>query len=368
MASILQVGERWRALIRRKGHRAQCKTFDTKAQALAWARSVETGIDSGEIVAKPGKLLVREVIQAYRELRDAARPISDTSNEHYMLKALENGLGDKPAGRLSVDDLIAYAVSRREDGAGPYTINMDVSKLGTVLRYGGAKLRVALPDAVGAARPMLHHLRLIGGGGRRERRPTDDEMHRILKHMSETYGPIYAEAVAFAAITAMRRGEVCAVLKTEIEHDTRVVPVWRKHPRKGKVLERVPLLGEAWDIAQRQPDSEDGRIFPIEAGTLSKYFTWTCRALSIPDLHLHDMRHEGTSRLFEDGYQIQHVALVTGHKDWRNLKRYTNLRPEDMSAIKPPKTARRRSVQPRPDSQQTASPTQDKSSRGKSRR
>jgi integrase len=368
VASILQVGDRWRALIRRKGHKAQCKTFDTKAQALAWARAREGEIDTGHTVAQPGKLLVREVIRAYRELRDQARPINDTSNEHYMLKALEKGLGEKAAGRLTVEDLIAYAVSRREDGAGPYTINMDISKLGTVLRYGGAKLRVALPDAVGSARPMLHHLRLIGGGGRRERRPTDDEMHRILLHMTKTYGPIYAEAVAFAAITAMRRGEVCSVLKAEIEPASHVIPVWRKHPRKGKVLERVPLLGEAWDIAHRQPDSEDGRLFPIEAGTLSKYFTWTCRELSIPDLHLHDMRHEGTSRLFEDGYEIQHVALVTGHKDWRNLKRYTNLRPEDMSAIKPRKTSRRRNVQPRPDSPQTASPPQGKSSRGKTRR
>lgn len=366
MASILQIGDRWRALIRRKGHKAQCKTFDTKAQAMAWARARETELDEGHAIAVPGKLLVREVIQAYRELRDQARPILDTSNEHYMLKALEKGLGEKVAGKLSTDDLIAYAISRREDGAGPYTINMDVSKLGTVLRYGGAKLKVALPDVVGAARPMLHHLRLIGGGGKRERRPTDDEMQRILHHMLTTYGLVYAEAVAFAAITAMRRGEVCSVLKTEIDPASRVIPVWRKHPRKGKVLERVPLLGEAWDIAQRQPDSEDGRLFPIEPGTLSKYFTWTCRALSIPDLHLHDMRHEGTSRLFEEGYEIQHVALVTGHKDWRNLKRYTNLRPEDMAALKPRATAQRRSAQPRPDSPPSVSPTPGKSSRRKS--
>ena len=64
--------------------------------------------------------------------------------------------------------------------------------------------------------------------------------------------------------------------------------------------------------------------------TLSKYFRWACQALSIPDLHFHDLRHDGTSRLFEAGYQVQQVALVTGHKDWRHLRRYTNLRPEDL--------------------------------------
>lgn len=40
--------------------------------------------------------------------------------------------------------------------------------------------------------------------------------------------------------------------------------------------------------------------------------------------------HEGISRLFEQGYQIQEVALVSGHKSWKNLKRYTQLRAVDL--------------------------------------
>ena len=34
-----------------------------------------------------------------------------------------------------------------------------------------------------------------------------------------------------------------------------------------------------------------------------------------PSLPMHDLRHEGVSRLFEQGYQIQKVALVSGHRD-----------------------------------------------------
>jgi integrase len=247
-----------------------------------------------------------------------------------MLKALDRGLGGKRLALVTPDDLVAYANMRRDEGAGPYTINMDVSKLGTALRYGGAALRIAPPDVVGAARPLLTHLRLIGGGGHRERRPTDDELHRVLEHLRSEYGAIYADAAEFAAITAMRRGEVCAITVADLDHAHRLVRCLRKHPRKGKVLESVPLLGESWAIALRQPAHASGRIFPIHAGTLSKYFTWTCRALAIPDLHLHDLRHLGTSRLFEEGYAIHEVALVTGHKSWAMLKRYTQLRPEDL--------------------------------------
>lgn len=335
MASVTKVGGKWRALIRRKGHAAQCKTFRTKAQATNWAALREGEIERGEAPAASAHLAgltVARVIEAYRDLRDRSRPIGDTSNEHYMLKALDRGLGPHLVSALTPQHLVDYATMRREEGAGPYTINMDVSKLGTVMRYAGVSLGVVLPDVVGASRPLLAHLRLIGGGGKRERRPTEDELRRVLAYLHEHRGLVYAEAVAFAATSAMRRGEVCAITWASIDEATRVATIERKHPRRGKVAERVPLLGEAWEIARRQPASDDGRIFPVEPGTLSKYFTEACRALAIPDLHLHDMRHEGTSRLFEAGYAIEQAALVTGHKDWRNLRRYTQLRPEDLTA------------------------------------
>lgn len=352
MASIIKIGDRWRALVRRKGHKPQCKTFGSKAAADRWAKSVEDGIDAGTAPAY-GMITMAEVFKAYRKLREESRPIADTSNEHYMLKALDRGLGQYRVAELTPQHLVAYAGMRKDEGAGPYTINMDVSKLGTVMRYAGVALRVALPDVVGTARPLLSHLRLIGGGGKRERRPTEDELRRVLVHLHEKRGLVYAEAVAFAACSAMRRGEVCAVLKADIDPVTHILPVWRKHPRKGKVLERVPLLGEAWDIAKRQPKSEDGRLFPIEPGTLSKYFTEACRVLGIPDLHLHDMRHEGTSRLFEAGYAIHEVALVTGHAKWETLKVYTQTKPEDLTK---PSPGKRRGAPRRAGNRPSASP------------
>jgi hypothetical protein len=42
------------------------------------------------------------------------------------------------------------------------------------------------------------------------------------------------------------------------------------------------------------------------------------------------LRHEATSRLFEQGYSIEQVAAVTLHESWNDLKRYTQLRPETL--------------------------------------
>lgn len=52
MASILKVGTKWRALVRRVGHKPICKTHSTKAAAEAWARRIEAQIDDGKPVAE----------------------------------------------------------------------------------------------------------------------------------------------------------------------------------------------------------------------------------------------------------------------------------------------------------------------------
>lgn len=360
MASIVKIGSKWRALIRRKGSKAQCKTFATKAQAEAWARQAESKIDQGIVSADPVSLTVKQVIQAYHKLRESSRPIADTSNEHYVIKRLTEGLGDKSAGLLTPQVLADYCRMRKEDGAGPYTVNLEISKLGTVMRYASIALGVVLPDAAGAARPLLTHLGLIGGGGKRERRPTEDEITAILAELKKR-GQVYSDAVEFAAITAMRRGEVCSVVWSDFDQTGRMLTIRnRKDPRKKQGNDdTIPLLGKSFDIAVRQPRISE-RIFPIHPQTLSKYFTEACKVLSIPDLHLHDMRHEGTSALFEEGYSIEQVALVTGHKSWANLKRYTNLKPESLHrATQSPDSGQ--SAPPHPESQQSVSPDPDTS-------
>lgn len=322
MASILKLGTRWRALVRRRGHKSICKTFPTKAAAVAWAQDVEAQLETGQPAVNPQET-VGGLIRKYRALREHSRPVLDTSNEHYILRHLDAGLGGIKVAHLSIDDLVGWCRKRRDEGAGPYTVNIEVSKLGTMMRYAGE----GLPDIVGQARPKLTYFGLIGGGGKRERRPTADELERLLEALPARY----AEAVRFAVATAMRRSEICGLLWADLDEANRLVLIRdRKHPRKkAGNNEWVPLLGAAWEIVQRQP-REGERIFPLHPQTMSKTFKAACDRLSIPGLHFHDLRHEGTSLLFEQGLQIQEVSLVTGHKDWRHLRRYTNLRPEDL--------------------------------------
>lgn len=337
MASIINRDGKWRALIRRKGHPSYCQTFGTKAQALAWARQIEADIDRGrapEAKSVLGKsFTLSDCITEYRKLRGQSRPVADDSNEHYMLKVLDRLLGSIDVTVLQPSDLVTFCQHRHDEGAGPYTCNMDIGKLGTVLRLVGVHKRLNLPDVVGQARPLLAHMGLIGGGGKRERRPDADELTRIIDLIGQR-GQVYADVVRFAVGTAMRRGEIVKLMRSDIDSEKRLILVRdRKDPRqKQGNNDWVPLLGTMWDLVQAQPVSPDGRLFPLHEQTISKYFKETCDALGIVDLHFHDLRHHGVSLLFEQGFDIPHVAMVSGHKSWSSLKRYANLKPEDLHA------------------------------------
>jgi integrase len=84
----------------------------------------------------------------------------------------------------------------------------------------------------------------------------------------------------------------------------------RKDPREKKGNDqRIPLLDvsgyDAMKIIEEQgrySNSREGRIFPYNGKSIGTAFRRQCKDLKIEDLHFHDLRHEGTSRLFEAGF------------------------------------------------------------------
>ncbi|MDR5756515.1 site-specific integrase [Caballeronia sp. LZ035] len=354
MASILQIGSRWRAQIRRRGQ-SITKTFKTKSAAQAWAREQETTIDRGQNAANVHVVTLGNLIAKYRETRAASgRPVKLKSNEDYVLQRLADSFSDSLAAQINTQQIVKFAQQRRAAGAGEYTIDMDISKLGTVMRHTASFLDIVLPDAVGAARPVLNHLHLIGPGRKRERRPTKEEIEKIFAWFAEHPEREQAmpDLLRLAMQCAFRRGELFSLRWEDIDQQKHLALVRdRKHPRQ-KIgnNEWVPLIGNSLEIIMRQarypipeeyarkraadPNLDPHRnefIFRFNKGTASKYFKQACDGKAILDLRLHDLRHEATSALFEAGWNIPEVATVTGHKDWRNLKRYTNLSPENVA-------------------------------------
>ena len=334
MASVTKTGEKsWRVLVRVKGHAAVCRTFDSEEKAAKFGAATERRIRGGATVATK-TITVGEAVAKFREFRDrGTRPIDRASTEHFYLSHLADGLGDIEVDKLTPKRLMHWCSLRAEDGAGPSTLNSEISKLGTVLKFVGMSMNTVFPDIVGTARPLLEYSNLIGPSRSRNRRPTAGELERL----SSVLSPAMWDVAQFAIGTAMRRGEIVRIQWADIDEARRCVLVRdRKHPKKKvgnhMVVPVTALTGiDAWSIMLRQPRIDE-RVFPFSTEFISDSFGAARDALGIEDLHFHDLRHEATSRLFEAGLMIQQVAVITGHKNWRNLERYTHIRPETLRA------------------------------------
>jgi integrase len=330
VASIIQINGKWRAQVRRAGHKATM-THPTRREAEAWARKIEAWIDTQEPAHLSDEMTVAELVSEYRRLRvEIGRPVAAVSNTTYMLNHLADDLGGYRVRDLTPQRLAKWAKMRADQGAGGYTVNMELSQLGTAIRHTASFLGIVFPDVVGAARPLLHYAQLIGGGERRTRRPTEHEMAALLAYL-DTKAPIVAEVVRVAAITGMRRGELARIQWADVDDGKRAVLVRkRKHPRRVDARDEwVPLLGDAWAIVQRQP-KKDARIFPLSAERMTDNVTAATKALGIPNLHLHDMRHEAASKLREMGFDTDERKAVTGHLTDKSHSIYAHVKLEDL--------------------------------------
>lgn len=348
MATLQQRGGKWRAIVRRKGHPPQSRTFPTKTAAKTWGDRIEREL--AEMEARGGShgedLTIGQLIDWRTDEIGKVKGVSKTQAGN--MTRLREGLGDIVARRLTANDVVAHAQRRiggqhmRPDGViipacGPATMNVELGYLSELLKLAGPLKGIRLPtDPVADARPVLRLLKLVAKSKRRDRRPTKDELDRIRTHFGaaawRSLIPM-VDIIDFAVMTAKRESEITRLQWSDLDPSTRTALLRdAKHPRaKVGNHKRFPLLGPAWELVQRQPRTEgEDRIFPYNPKSVGTAFTRACAALRIEDLHFHDLRHEATSRLFEAGYDIPEVAAVTLHESWNELKRYTQLRPESL--------------------------------------
>lgn len=135
------------------------------------------------------------------------------------------------------------------------------------------------------------------------------------------------DVVLFAIFSTRRQDEITRLAWVDLDEEhARILVRDMKHPGEKVGNDHwLDLPPEALAVIQRQP--REGRvIFPYSTDAITASFTRACKLLGIEDLHFHDLRHDGVSRLFEMGRTIPQVAMVSGHRSWQSLKRYTHIR------------------------------------------
>lgn len=343
MATFTQMASgNWRVQVRRKT-RYVAETFRRRKDGEEWALEMERNIDrngsSKPRVARNVRTFGDLIDLHDEDMHEVGKP--PRRSKAAVMASLKTALGSVKLPALNRERLIEFGRKRAKEGAGPATLAIDLSFIRTIITHAAAVhgIEVSAEEAR-LARVALSHLNLVGKSNERDRRPTQDELDELIEYFETNrrqFIPM-GRIVRYAVATTLRQEEICKPEWQQVDMKKRLVVIKdRKDPRnKEGNDQKVPLLNltgyDAWEVVlqQRIVTRGHGRIFPHNHKSVSAAFTRACDELKIDDLHFHDLRHEGTSRLFEAGLPIEKVALVTGHKDWRQLQRYTNLKVEDL--------------------------------------
>jgi integrase len=305
----------------------ESKTFDRYKAAEAWNRRREAEL------AEPGALetaqvddpSLAKVIERYVE--DSTKGVRRTKAQ--VLRAIAAA----DIGQMRASQIDSPAIVQFIQGLDvlPQTAGNYLSHLTAVFRVARPAWGYPLREQeIDDARTVLKKLGATGRSRQRTRRPTREELDRIMAYYEEMEKRERAaipmqKLIVFAMYSTRRQEEITRITWEDYERD-RVLVRDMKHPGQ-KVGNNTwcDLPPEAARVIESMPRGE-GPIFPYNYRSISSSFTRACAFLVIADLRFHDLRHEGTSRLFEMGWNIPHVAAVTGHRSWVSLRRYTHLR------------------------------------------
>ncbi|SDB18604.1 Phage integrase family protein [Pseudomonas sp. NFACC23-1] len=315
----------------------ESQTFDRKQVAQAWIKRRETELAAPGAIERANRkgVTIKKMIDQYLDEYEKIRPLGKTKRA--TLTAIkETWLGEVDDSALNSQKLVEFAQWRMSKEGGyvqAQTVGNDLSHLGAVLSvarpaWGYEIDPLAMPDA----RRVLRKLGMVTKSKERNRRPTLEELDQLMEYFFERDArgnsaiPM-PKIIAFALFSTRRQEEISRICWDDLDESRQAVLVRDMKNPGQKIGNDVwcHLPDEAWAILQTMPKLKK-EIFPYNGKSISAAFTRACPILGIEDLHFHDLRHEGVSRLFEMDWDIPRVSSVSGHRDWNSLRRYTHLR------------------------------------------
>jgi integrase len=325
MATIRRRGlKQWEVRVRRKGHPVQCRTFDTKETAERWARDVESEMDKGVFVdrSEAEETTLAEALDRWvKEFLPKLSPITHETEKSRIRSLKRHPLTSTSLARIRGKDIVEFIYDLEEEEFSTDSIRLYLATLSRV--FNAARMTWGMEYLVNPV-PLAKHARPKGSTGR-ERRLEGDEQQRLINSAGDHFRPVALWAIE----TAMRRGEIAALQWRDINIARRTALIRKS---KNGEIRTVPLSSSAISVLESLPRRIDGLVFGMTGGAITQAMIDTCVRAEISDLRFHDLRHEATSRFFENtDLDAIEISSITGHKSMQMLKRYTHLRADRLA-------------------------------------
>lgn len=331
----------------------ESKTFTKKALAAEWLKRREAEIEANPDLIFGIQKMRMPTLAAAIDSYLAELPAVGRSKKQGLLFLRGFRIAPLPLDKITRDQVALFAQQRRnglpELGLKPVkppTILQDIQYIRVVIKHAFYiwNLKVSWQE-IDFAIEGLERGRIVDRPTIRNRLPSSEELQSLTNHFYQAYAGRKTTAVPMhlimwlAIYTCRRQDEICRMMLADFDrehgewliHDV-------KHPDGSRGNDKSFVISPAalqvidellQDSVQRgmaRLGGRPGSLVPLKATTISAQFTRACKVLDIHDLRFHDLRHEGATRLAEDGATIPQIQRTTLHDSWSSLQRYVNLR------------------------------------------
>lgn len=218
MATVTKRGKYWRAQVRRLGYQPQSKTFDSRAEADAWARSAESEMDRGIFVsrAEGEKTTLAAALERYK-LEISGRKAHPPQDYQRLSHWLRQPLAHRFPATLKGADFAQYRDMRRAQGRAENTIRLELALVQHLFEI--ARKEWGMESLLNP----LKNIRKPSGSKERDRRLVGSEYERISAALSASGNHWAAPAFDLAIETSLRQGVLVQLRWEWVDLQRRVI-------------------------------------------------------------------------------------------------------------------------------------------------
>lgn len=298
-------------------------TFATMTDAAVWLTDKEAEIRRGDwIDPDSGMVPLSEFGEAWIAERPNLRPRTVALYEGLFRLHLQPDLGSLGLAEITPSRVRTWRKARLDSGLGPVT----VAKAYRLLK---AIMNTAVDDGLIRRNPC----RIKGAGTERSPERPNLTIHQVYA-IADAIEPRYKALVLVATFASLRWGELMGLRQCDLDLDTCTVHVRRAVQEiRGKQVVGLPksaagirsiaipesiLADLRWHLRCFAENGATGRVFVGPKGAtprrcnFQKYWSKAITAAGLPDVHIHDLRHAGSTMAASTGASLRELMERQG--------------------------------------------------------
>ena len=333
MGSIRKRGRVWYVDYRANGRRVKKRIGASKHVAELALKDIEVRMAKGDLGFLPKDSDLEKLFQQFQKYSITNHSPATVKRYRAIIDNFKAYLGTSPhikkISQLDTKFFDDYKSYRKDNGANPKTINMELATLKMIFSQA-IKWGLANENPVNGIEPM----KII-----RKTEPrflTDKECELLLANCGEWLFPIFFTFLH----TGMRKQELMTLEWSDVDFNRKVIKIRVKDDWTPKTAEReIPINQALYRLLTQHKELQGGTglVFPdldgekIENNKLRKELMKVAKKCGFPDVtKIHSLRHTFASHLVMNGVDLPTVKQLMGHSDIATTMIYAHLAPDHL--------------------------------------